>query len=424
MAKPPLPWHKEIIAYIKSRGYSTGWTLYPKAGKVCLKFHKATTVMPYEFDLAAAQQVKAVVVSILDRMAEGVDFKAAAKDSLKGVRQGRATADVIHEELCAEFMEQYETSVRDSTRANSYVPKLRTFGELFSDDKITNASQAHQRLLRHIEDTNAPGKDGRKRWNSVFCNYCNFVAKTCNNPLWIPPDKKRQDKFIGYLEDRNPLTKTPVMDHEIDSLFKELVAAEQKDVLFTVGLVALFGLRPSELACFNVDQGNLRVANIIKQNHKTRNQRATWRTVPPMTTPALKGWVEMIMLLWTTRDAKFPPAIQKAIQKSGPQVGYAEVGKQFSLMLGHKLDRQCSVKAWRKLLMVNPDLTPYSFRHGYAYRGTKLRFDYREMAGFMGHLPSTHLKDYGSYYDTNAALNRANQINTGSVSNPAAPLAA
>ena len=220
--------------------------------------------MPMSSTLAA-QQVKAVVVSILDRMAEGVDFKAAAKDSLKGVRQGRATADVIHEELCAEFMEQYETSVRDSTRANSYVPKLRTFGELFSDDKITNASQAHQRLLRHIEDTNAPGKDGRKRWNSVFCNYCNFVAKTCNNPLWIPPDKKRQDKFIGYLEDRNPLTKTPVMDHEIDSLFKELVAAEQKDVLFTVGLVALFGLRPSELAEYT-DGNNLKVkSNQAKQ---------------------------------------------------------------------------------------------------------------------------------------------------------------
>ena len=424
MAKPPLPWNKEIIAYIKSRGYSTGWTLYPKAGKVCLKFHKATTVMPYEFDLAAAQQVKAVVVAILDRMGEGVDFKAAAKDSLKGVRQGRATTEVVHEELCNEFMLQYETSVRDSTRANSYVPKLRTFGELFSDDKIINASQAHQRLLRHIENTNSPGNDGRKRWNKVFCNYCTFVAKTCNNPLWLPPDAKSQEKFIGYLEDRNPLTKTPVLDTDIDALLKELVMEERYDVWMTVGLVALFGLRPSELAECWADENNLKVKNLIKQNSKTRNLKATVRTVPPLTTPPLKGWADKVLMAFRTGEYRFPAAIEKARRKADNKVGYGEVGRQFSLMIGHKLDRQCSVKAWRKLLMVKPDLTPYSFRHGYAYRGTKLGFDYREVAGFMGHLPSTHLKDYGSYYEADAALARANAINAGTVPNPAAPLAA
>ena len=424
MAPSPLSWHKEIINYIKSRGYASGWTLYPKRGKVCLKHLTQTTVMPYDFDLASAQQVKAVVVTILDRMAEGVEFKAAAKDSLKGVRQGRATTDVIHEELCNEFMEQYETSVRDSTRANSYVPKLRTFSELFTDQKIINSAQAHKRLFEHIKDTNSPGNDGRKRWNKTFCNYCVFVAKACNNPLWLPPSKEDQDKFIGYLENRNPLTKTPVMDEHIDNLLKQLLIEERPDVWMTVGLVALFGLRPSELAVCWPDGNNLKVNNIVKQNAKTRNLRATVRTVPPMTTPVLKGWADKILLAFRTGEYQFPAAIRNAKAKANEKVGYGDVGRQFALMIGHKLDRQCSIKSWRKLLMICPDLTPYSFRHGYAFRGTRLGFDYREMAGFMGHLPLTHLKDYGSFYDENAALKRANQINSGSVPNPAAALAA
>ena len=57
---------------------------------------------------------------------------------------------------------------------------------------------------------------------------------------------------------------------------------------------------------------------------------------------------------------------------------------------------------WQHMLATTKGLTPYGFRHGFAWRGS-LYYDrqipYRALAKAMGHDPSTHLSYYGKFAD-------------------------
>jgi integrase len=60
-------------------------------------------------------------------------------------------------------------------------------------------------------------------------------------------------------------------------------------------------------------------------------------------------------------------------------------------------------------LMLAPGLTPYSLRHGYAWRGHKAysrSIPVRDLAYMMGHNPATRHRHYGKWTDE-AGLGKA-----------------
>ena len=66
---------------------------------------------------------------------------------------------------------------------------------------------------------------------------------------------------------------------------------------------------------------------------------------------------------------------------------------------------------WAALVKANPGLSPYSLRHGYAYRGALARLPLRLLAASMSHDIRAHMKYYGQWTDEaglDAAFSAAN----------------
>lgn len=57
---------------------------------------------------------------------------------------------------------------------------------------------------------------------------------------------------------------------------------------------------------------------------------------------------------------------------------------------------------WQSMAAATPGLTPYSLRHGYAWRDHKAyerSIPVRDLAALMGHNPATHHRHYGKWTD-------------------------
>ncbi len=66
---------------------------------------------------------------------------------------------------------------------------------------------------------------------------------------------------------------------------------------------------------------------------------------------------------------------------------------------GQYLDRNAT---WELLKASNPELTPYSLRHGYTWRAAKYcpqPLPLRDTAKLMGHDVKTHIRHYGQWTD-------------------------
>ncbi len=70
---------------------------------------------------------------------------------------------------------------------------------------------------------------------------------------------------------------------------------------------------------------------------------------------------------------------------------------------GHTLRQYLDRNAtWMSLKAANPELTPYSLRHGYAWRAAKYYpqpLPVRDTAKPMGHDMKTHIRHYGQWTD-------------------------
>ena len=69
-------------------------------------------------------------------------------------------------------------------------------------------------------------------------------------------------------------------------------------------------------------------------------------------------------------------------------------------------------------MKANPGLSPYSLRHGYAYRGALAGIPLIQLAASMGHDVRTHMKHYGQWTDEaglDAAFGAANAKLTASL---------
>jgi integrase len=84
-----------------------------------------------------------------------------------------------------------------------------------------------------------------------------------------------------------------------------------------------------------------------------------------------------------------------AIRTQAGAGSYKGVGDAFRQLL----DR---FPFWRSMVAATPGLTPYSLRHGYAWRGHKVydrSIPVRDLAALMGHNPATHHRHYGKWTD-------------------------
>ena len=105
--------------------------------------------------------------------------------------------------------------------------------------------------------------------------------------------------------------------------------------------------------------------------------------------------------LYASGLGKLPRAIINRIEKVKAEGGsFKPVGDEFR----QQLERY---PFWKSMAAATPGLTPYSLRHGWAWRAHKgydRPLSVRDAAALMRHTPSTHMRHYGAWTDEESLL--------------------
>jgi integrase len=229
----------------------------------------------------------------------------------------------------------------------------------------------------------APGAAGRKRNLLDVARFLSFAVTRCGAyQQWMSPGPGEVELLIGARE--NPNTDTiPIRPEQLFGLLESL--DEQPDLRLAVGLVGLYGLRPSELMALQVVDGQLRVGN-VKRNKATAKNPKPPRLVLPLDLKEMPGEGTRVLQLYSSGLVKLPTSIFNAKD-------FKSCGAYFR----QYLDRH---PFWQSLVAATPGLTPYGLRHGYAWRGARYydrAIPLRDLADLMGHDLRTHQKHYGRW---------------------------
>jgi integrase len=145
-----------------------------------------------------------------------------------------------------------------------------------------------------------------------------------------------------------------------------------------------------------VEDGKLKVGN-VKRNRATAKAPKPDRIAYSLEIPELAGAAGQALAQLSSGLVKLPVGILNAQD-------FKTCGHTFR----QYLDRH---PYWAALVKASPGLSPYSLRHGYAYRGALAGIPLRQLATSMGHDVRTHMKHYGQWTDEaglDAAFGAAN----------------
>jgi integrase len=241
------------------------------------------------------------------------------------------------------------------------------------------------------------GGVGRKRNLLDVARFLTFAVEECGTPMrFMPPNKEKINALIGSSETTTAEHLTPPLKPEdLGALLDRLEADGEHELHLAVGLVGLYGLRPSELAVLTVKDGRGYVGYIKRNIKSIANKPKSPRLVKPIDLAGREGEGERLLQMYATGQVALPKSIRNQIERVERKERFRDVGAEFR----QKLERY---KPWQVLVSKNPALTPYSLRHGYAWRAhccSRNPMHPRITAALMGHGVPTHLRSYGSWTD-------------------------
>ena len=232
-----------------------------------------------------------------------------------------------------------------------------------------------------------PGSSGRKRNLLDVARFLKFAVNKCGaDRKWLPLDADDLKELIGHRQTA-PKPTAPIKPEELITLLKGLES--DPSLRLAVGLVALFGLRPAELMVLSVDDGNLKIGNVKRNAHSSATPKPP-RTVQELPLKEFQGEGARLVQLFQSGLVKLPKSIRNLDAGAFKACGHSF--RQY-------LDRNAT---WQSLKASNPELTPYSLRHGYAWRAAKYYpqpLPLRDTAKLMGHDLKTHIRHYGQWTD-------------------------
>jgi len=241
------------------------------------------------------------------------------------------------------------------------------------------------------------GNSGRVTQLNNVAGALKFAVKVFGyEKHWMPLDSEDRRELIG-VDDRasDEALTPPVMPNDLANLLDQMKADDRVSMMLATALVGLFGLRPAELGAMVIEDGDLKIRSCVKRNSKTIGKKLKPpRLVVALDLPGRDKEGEKILMMWRTGMVKLPQAILKRINEVDEK-GWKPIGDEFR----QQLERY---KPWQSLVARNPGLTPYSLRHGWAWRAHKA-YDrpmaIRDAAALMGHTPNTHQNYYGRWTD-------------------------
>jgi len=385
-------WTGALRALIKTE-HGFGWSIREHRGKVQLtrRFEDGTrsaVSLELPWDASCQTGVVNAVGEIRQRMdAHGLGLAEAYGliHSAPTAETGRLDWDVVVQKFLLSREGRRETTLRDlRTRMARTLEVLQATPRPRDGRSLMRAYAA-----QHFE--NCPmGGVGRKRQLLDVAGLLRFAVNKAGAPdRWLPPPAEEIEALIGH-SDRHHEDSVPIKPEQLAALLDALREAGKEEMHLAVSLVGLFGLRPAELGVLRVEEGRLYVGN-VKRNARTLKVAKPERRVLPLDLPGREGEGTKAVALLRSGLVKLPGAIRTQAV-AGSHKGVGDAFRQL-------LDR---FPFWQSMAAANPGLTPYSLRHGYAWRGHKgyeRSIPVRDLAALMGHNPATHHRHYGKWTD-------------------------
>ena len=319
------------------------------------------------------------------------DWAAAADDFLESMDSRRGgTLDDLKIRV-----RRFKLTLSSRPTPNDGPSLMRAYARCFFDE-VYPADHRKAGQLRL-----PPGKDGRRRNLRDVARILRHGVEEMGAPdRWMPLPPKKMSGLIGsaVTETITKAKTIPVLPEDFEALLDNLEADGKLELRLAVGLVGLYGLRPSELAVMRLDDdGKLYVGGQVKRDAKAIEQgtEKPERLVKPLDLNGREGLGREMAMLWHNGrgQRKLPLAIRNEIAKVGEKNSFKEVGAAFSQLLTR-------YRYWEILIKKTPGLKPYGLRHGWAWRAHKnseKQLHYSQASALLGHTTRVHLDYYSSW---------------------------
>ena len=401
------PWLKDLRGTVK-RSFGPGWVLEERSGFFKIQRREVgnaregkrpTITTKIQFAPSSSADVLGLIAELRRKMGDLGIGLCAAYDLISGSASDSASGRTNWQEV----VKRYEASrvgtgqVKLSTYDREERRRVERTVELVNAKGRGAASDGpgvmRNYTTRHLAQLPLGGA-GRKRALLDVGRFLRFAVLKCGaDSAWLPLEADDLQDLIGLAETRKE-DKVPVKPDQLFGIIDSLYG--KPDLRLAVTLVGLFGLRPAELKAMRVEDGRLKVGN-VKRNRATAKTPKPDRVAYPLEIPELEGAAGQALDQLSSGRVKLPIGILNAPD-------FKTCGHAFRQYL------DCH-PYWAALVEANPGLSPYSLRHGYAYRGALAGMPLRQLAASMGHDVRTHMKHYGQWTDEaglDAAFGAAN----------------
>jgi len=375
---------------------------------------RSSVMLPLEWKATNATAILTTVGQIRTLMEERkLSLQDALKLNTEALAGGPQEGDEDFagwEAVAARFLKAQEGR-RSSTMRDLSNRVERTLEALRSRPCPRDGGTLMRRYAdRFFKDCPAGGT-GRKRNLLDVARFLTYAVDECGAPTrFYPPSKAKINELIGSAETSAAEKLTPpIKPEDLAALLDQLEADGEHELRLAVGLVGLYGLRPAELAVLEVREGRLRVGQVKRNSTSMGAKGKQYRLVLPLDIAGREGEGERLLQMYAEGEVKLPKSLRNQIAKVEEHNSFQGVGADFA----QKLERY---SPWRALVARCPGLTPYSLRHGYAWRAhccSANPLAPRIAAAYMGHNVATHLKHYGQWTDEAALEEAMERFNAG-----------